>query len=39
MPSTALHRHHRARLIERLQQRAAAGIFFTSAHKIRNFDA
>ncbi len=39
MPSSALHRHHRARLIERLQQRAAAGIFFTSAHKIRNFDA
>lgn len=39
MPSQALHRDNRARLAERLRQRKAAGVFFTSAHKIRNFDA
>lgn len=39
MPSSELHQRNRARLAERLQQRNAAGIFFTAAHKVRNFDA
>ena len=39
MSDPALHQHNRARLSERLAARKAAGLFFTSAHKVRNHDS
>ena len=39
MVDLALHREHRSRLFARLAERGAAGVFFTSQHKVRNHDA
>ncbi len=39
MSDPAFHQQNRARLAERLGARRAAGLFFTSAHKVRNHDS
>jgi Xaa-Pro aminopeptidase len=39
MSDPAFHQQNRTRLAERLAARRAAGLFFTSAHKVRNHDS